>query len=634
VAGALESEIKRLWDADAWRREETERNTRRFGVWMSGLFPDGSVSPRARQREDLRINIVKSAVETIAARVGSNRPRPRVLTTDGDHSLKVQAKKLQRFLDGVYTASDVYEISPDVFRDGMLSGTGVFGFDVDVARKCVKARRVYPLELLVDPVDAVDGDPSMLTRIRFLDRDDLIEAWPDHEEAIVAARVFGPDESSTTRFAHLAAANPRVVRVGYGWRRASYTADGEQIAGRFVMAVGSAVLIDRPWPHDYFPFSRFHFTKPLRGWWGAPAATEIRPLEQEFNRLLQQAQAAMRVAGGPIVLTPKSAKVKTAKLTDQPGAVVEYEGNIPPSVVTVSNPVSPQILSQAWQLYAKAFEIVGTNQLNAAAVKPAGIESGRALEQLGEETSARFKQVSQHFEHVVAVDCSRQFIRAAAELDAALKERGEAEGYVLRSRQGKQMLKLKWADAALSPDDFFVDTFPVGLLPALPAGRIQAVEEYMRLGLIDSTIAAELLEFPDLDSVSNPVRADFHLLEKQIEQMLEDGEDVLPDPRQNLKRALTYGTFCLLKGLHDKVPEERLDLLRAFLAECEQLLAPPPPEPALDAGGAPPVAGPEGLPPDAGPMAGGGAPPSAPGGPPPPPGLPPDAGGLPPAPMN
>ena len=95
VAGALEAEIKRLWDADAWRREETERNTRRFGVWMSGLFPDGSVSPRARQREDLRINIVKSAVETIAARVGSNRPRPRVLTTEGDHTLKVQAKKLQ-----------------------------------------------------------------------------------------------------------------------------------------------------------------------------------------------------------------------------------------------------------------------------------------------------------------------------------------------------------------------------------------------------------------------------------------------------------------------------------------------------------------------------------------------------------
>ena len=582
AAAALEDQARALYEADAKRRLDTELNLGRWGVRLNGLHQDTSI--RIGDSQDaVRVNLVKAVCETLTAKVGSQRPRPFVLTDGADYTLKTQAKALQKFFDGAYEASEIYQIAPLVFRDAMLSGTGVIGFSADCGRKTITAKRVLPLEILVDPYEAVDGDPRTLLRLQFVDKDDLIELYPEAASEIEDAPSTAPD--GTAAQPNLFEVDPRVVRVTHGWRRASYDREGNAIPGRYVMSCNRKCLVSEPWEQDYFPFEFFHWSPPVRGFWGSSAVTEIRPLETETNHLLQQAQAAMRLCANPMLLAPVGANLKMAKMTNEPGIKVEYEGQIPPTIFT-PQPISPTVIEAAWSFYGKAFEIVGTNELGASGTKPPGIESGRALEQLGEEHQARFKHVSQAFEHVISTGCARQFVRLAKWLDSALKEKGDAAGYVLKSKAGKNMIKLAWSKVEMPPDSFFIATFPTSMLPVLPSGRIAEVERLQTMGVIDQSMTLELLDFPDIESVASPLRASFTLLEKQIEAMLERGQMQLPDERQNLQQCLTYGTAVLLSAIEDNAPEANIDRLRDYLAATEEMIEaslPPAPDPMVDA---------------------------------------------------
>jgi hypothetical protein len=573
AGNAVAITAKYLWDKDVDRRIELERNVRRFG-WrpLRGL---GQASTYQTDRDNVRLNITKAAIETITAKVGKNRPRPTVLTYGGNYALRTRAKKLQQFLDGSFYQSDAYSTMPPVFRDAMLCGTGFWHFYADAGRKKCCVERVFPAQMLVDPADAVNGDPSMLYRIHFLDRERLVEQYPELEDKLRSAVLVPINELPD--FLPLDPDSPvagRMIMVTEGWRRADVRPDGSAVPGRYVRGAAGITLCDEPWEHDFFPFERMHWSSPVTGYFGDSAAGEIRGIEKEVNRLLQNVQKAMDLCGKPIMMIPIGSKVNKAKATNETALIMEYDGPTAPSIQTFQ-PVHPQVLQQAWTLYAKAFEILGTNELQSAAVKPPGIESGRALEQLSEEHQVRFATVIQAFEDVVARGFSRQFLRMARELDAELKERGEA-GYELRAVANKTALKIKWADACMSPDDFFVQCWPTSVLPHTPSGRTAEVERWQQNGWASPDESKKLLDFPDLDAASSILTADQDLLDQQLEDMLDNGKDIMPDKRQDLEKALTWGTFTYERAKTDGADMAALDRVNNFLLAVEAMIPPPP----------------------------------------------------------
>lgn len=603
-----------LWTQDEPRRTEIEKNLRRFGGrQLRGLFQGRNPAP---DLDNARLNITKSVTETLTAKVGSIRPRPKVLTNGADHSLRIRAKKLQRFLDGIYRATNVYRMTPIVFRDALLCGTGVTAFYPHLGKRTVGIERVFPPEILVDQMEAVNGTPQNYFRVKFLDKDVLAAMCPkkskDIEDLAPASYEDLPEyvqETETTL------RSCRMVKVYEAIHLAVYTDDGEKIPGKRVIAAGKTVLVEADWDYDYPPYEFFHWSEPVRGFWGDSAVGEIRGLEKEVNRLLQKVQRAMRLVGQPWILNPNGGKVKPAKITNETALVINFDGPVPPTIQTFQ-PIHPQVLEQMWTLQSKAYAQLGTNELQASATKPPGIDSGRGLEQLSEEHLVRFKHVSKAFEDMIGSAYARQMVRCARDLDAALKARGDARGYEIRATANKTILKIKWSEAEISPDDFFLETWPTSVLPLTPSGRTEEVERWQQNGWIDAQRAQTLLEFPDLDSEMNLTTADSELLEWQLEQILDDGKDTYPEERQDLERALTRGTFALEHALQDGTPPANIDRLRNFLNACQELLQPPPPD--ISMGGNPM---PQGVPP--------GMPGAAP---PPMPMMPPPAGmpGMPP----
>ncbi len=578
-----------LWEADANRRAETSKSLRRFGgKQLRGLFQGRDPAP---DLDNARLNLTKAVTETLQAKIGTIRPRCKILVNGADYSLMQRAKKLQRFIDGSFRQLEVYRQLPLYFRDGCLSNAGVMYFYVDTAKRCIRMERVFPLELLVDHLEAVNGNPCNLFRIKFMDKDVLKGIFPDkareiedlapisYEDIPEFVDIQGDGDAQS-----IGLRQTRIVKVYEAWHLAYYKADGTKVDGLRAVASENCLLGSEPWCYDYFPFEFFYWSAPVRGFWGDSAVGEIRGLEREVNTLLQKIQRAMRLVGQPWIFNPNGAKVKPAKITNETALIIPYDGPQPQTVQTFQ-PIHPQIIEQLWTLQAKAYAQLGTNELQVSATKPPGIDSGRGLEQLSEEHLVRFKHVSQSLEQVVACGFSRQILRCAKELDAYLKDHGVKEGYVIHAQTGKSVLKLPWAECEISPDDFWIETWPTSALPITPAGRTQEVERWQANGWITPSRAQTLLEFPDLESEANITTADNDLLDWQLEQMLEEGKQVFPEPRQDLQNALTRGSYALLRGVVTGVPEENLGLLRDFLTAVEELM--PKPTPA-----APPVTSP------------------------------------------
>jgi hypothetical protein len=125
----------------------------------------------------------------------------------------------------------------------------------------------------------------------------------------------------------------------------------------------------------------------------------------------------------------------------------------------------------------------------------------------------------------------------------------------------------------------------------------------------------DIVDFPDTEAYAKRRNAPRRIIERNIAHMLKTGSFVSPEPFDNHQLALRLVNEAYHEARLDGVPEEKLELLRRYMADSEDLAMqaapPPPPEPpmALPPGGPmpPPPMGPsmppEGMPIPVPPMA-------------------------------
>ena len=573
--GNISGLVQHLINQDRYRLDRYERYFRLYGgnrllgirPWESPLTVTGYATMANRTIEDaLRLNVVKASIDTITSKVGKLRPRPTFVTDGGDYALQLRAKKLQQFMDGAYHQSDSHELGADIFRDAMVFGTGVlhpyreFGDDGE-PRLC--AERVPVWELLVDPADAIYGTPRCIYRTRWVSLDLARILWPRLANLGVPSDGVDAEASQAYRAGY--------VRVIEAWCK---SVPGKE-CGAYSIVVGGYEADFDEWEYDEFPFVMCHWSKPIQGFWGDSAIREVVGIQVEVNKLIQSVQDAMSKVGQPWVLRKEGAVLRPDKLDNIAASVITVEAATPMSdavQVVTFQPVHPQVLAHIENLYQKAFQILGSNQLAASATAPAGLESGRALEALSEEHSERFMTVSRHFEHVMGKLLARQFIRLAKELDEELKEAGKG-GFKLRAPgKGRQSVILKWADVAIDEDGYLIQVWPESVLPTTPAARSQHVQQLADAGWVDRDEARRLLNFPDLAAEDDLNSADIDNLHRQLADMLEEGKSVMPEPYQNLHRALVTAQQAVLRASADRAPEAHIDLVRDYISAVEALI--------------------------------------------------------------
>lgn len=532
----------------------------------------------------LSFNVIQSVIDTIQSKVTKDSPQVTFLTKLGDYHQQQRAKQLTQYLQGLFDSTGVYQKAPRVFLDGEVFGTGAFFFYEDTENETIKIERVLPDELVVDELEAMDGEPRQIHRRKFVTKSVLKEQFPESSDLIdsVSAKYF-PMPSQTIA---------DVVLVVESWHLRS----GKKAKdGKHAISIENATLFYEDYKEDDFPFEFFKWKEPLDGFYGLGLVHELQPLQMEISKTMRSIQLGIHYMSVPRILIEANSQVDVGHLSNTiDGQVISYVGTEPKYWVP-GQVMSGDTYQWVESLIQKAYKESGVSELSATSTKPKGEVSGEALRNLHDVESERFMVVSQNWENLF-VRMGQKLVKMAAKMykdgiDISVKTPGS-----------KWLKIVKWSDVSLDEDQYTMQAFPTSMLPNSVAGRIQTIQDLMQAGLISQDLGLSLLRFPDLDQAMSLEEANLDNACWKVSKIVEEGEMPEISPNQDLNILLRIASQTSVKiETEDSIPQANKVMLQTFIDQIKQILAPPPPPapalppgpgavPDIGAGAAPPLA--------------------------------------------
>lgn len=549
LAQAVQNVVQTIMQYDGRRQTQYQISARLYGntdlMGVNGLtYSRVSGNQQNSMRDRISYNVVQSAVDTITAKIAKSRPKPLFLTSGGDYKMQRRAKKLTKFIDGVFYDNDMSRLGPSAFRRSAVNGDGfvhVYGKDGKV---CFE--EVFNHEILVDWLDGLHGRPRQMHRLKNVDRAVAIDAFPEHRTALLSA-----DEVSTDLTAAYQNVSDQILLVE-SWHLPSGKDAND---GLHVITCDETVLFKEKWDKPRFPFARMRWCPRLTGYFSQGLAEQIQNIQLEVNKLLWVIQRSMHLAGTFKIFVENSSKIVKEHLSNDIGAIISYTGQQPTYLAPPIVP--PEIYNHLLTLKNAAYEQAGISQLSAASQKPAGLNSGKALREYNDIESERFMTIGHLYEdfHMDLADLSVMVAKDLYEDDKKL----------MVKVPGKRFIEsIAWKDVNLEDDSYILKAFPVSSLPTDPEGRLATVQEYMQAGLYGPRVAKRLLDFPDLEAVDDRQDAEEEYLEKILDKVVEEAEYTAPGPDDNLDLAQELVLEYIAQGKRDGLEEEKMELLRTF----------------------------------------------------------------------
>ncbi len=163
------------------------------------------------------------------------------------------------------------------------------------------------------------------------------------------------------------------------------------------------------------------------------------------------------------------------------------------------------------------------------------------------------------------------------------------------NKNGTKEIDLKKAD--LIEDEFIIQCFTQSSLPKDPAGRLAKITEMIQAGMISIQEGRRLLDYPDLEQVNKLANAAEERIYQVLDDIIEEGKYVPPDPFMDLQLAKTTTTQYINLYASAKLPEKKMQQLRDFFGQVLAIeKAAQPPMPAGAPGAPVPQASPQPLP--------------------------------------
>ncbi len=498
-------------------------------------------------------NVIKSMCDTVQAKIAKNRPRCTFLTSGGDFSQQRKGKLLEKFCDGQFYRTRIYEKAPEVFLDACVFGTGVL--KVHEHNSDIMVERVFPEEIMVGIEEAKYKNPRSMFQVKAVSRDVLTYTYPEYADQIRQSSNYETDEYDASSNVN------EMVQVVEAWHLPSVEGAPD---GRHVICLENLTLLDEKYEHNYFPFVFLRWSDRLLGFWGQGLAEQLMGIQLEINTLLQNIQQQMHLAK-PKVFLETGSQIADHQINNEEWGIIDYVGN--PPTFFVPKTVSGEVFSHLDRLFNRAYQIAGVSELAAMSKKPAGLESAVALREFSDIETERFMIVAQNYENMF-IEAARQMI----DLARKIAERGD--DYEVVSSGDKYIEQINWRDIDLREEQYVMKIYPTSLLPQTPAGKLQKVIELAQSGIIqDPGTILKLLDYPDIESVTQYMTADQDEIDMLIENMVNKGEYVQPEPYSNLSLSVKRVQQAYLRAKINRVPEERMALLRRYIEDCMALMA-------------------------------------------------------------
>lgn len=541
-----------------------------YGNTPTNSFGRGSAR-RFAPASRLSLNVCRNMVGAVTSKIAAkNKPKPTFLTEEGNYDQRVQAENLEKFVGGVFYESGLYAVASQCFRDMCVTGTGVLKAFEEGEKASVE--RVRQKELVVDDVEGADMKPRNMFQRKYVDRLVLKKLWGQGDAVREQLIQDCPRDAEDLEAGYQSTADQ--VLVTEGW----HLGEDDKTKGRHSIVIEGLDLLDEEWTGP-FPFAFLRWSEDTEGFWGVGLVEELRGIQAEINKLLQQIQKGHHLIGGHWAVLQGS--TLTTQINNDLGAIVKYTGQ-PPQYYSPAV-IATEVYNHLWQLYAKAFEIAGVSQMAATGMKPGGLDSGEAQRVYNDIQTERFLEVGQAYEEFI-VEAARQVIRCAKRIGGS---------YKVRAVDKSSISFIKWSEVDLDEDSYVIRVYPTSLLPTTPAGKLGWAQDMIKAGVIPAEDVLDIVDFPDTEAYAKRKNAPRRIIERNIQHMLKTGEPVSPEPMDNHELALKLVNEAYADARLDGVHEPKLQLLRDYLAVTKSYITPPaPPAPA----GGPLMGGPPPLP--------------------------------------
>jgi len=507
----------------------------------------------------LAFNVLASCVDTASSKIAGNKPRPVYMAGKGAWELGQRAQALTKFMEGQfhsvgYGSGDersLYGIGRRVFVDGAALGIGGMKFYGDYEKGKVCAEKIHMHEIVVDEFEAMYGPPKSLHHHVRLPKEVVKGMFKDHKKAIEMATPCQMAE------------DVRAESVEYIDLIESWHLDNGYGDGKHTICIENKTLVEEEYTKDYFPILFWRWKPKLAGWAGIGLGEELYGIQFEINKLLYTTQVAQHLAAVPQVWLDYLSASIPQHLNNQIGAARYYKGR--PPIFMVPQAMSAEVYNHMENLYRKAFEITGISLMSATSRKPSGLDSGVALREYKDIQTERFRLTEQRYEEL--------FMDAAGIIEDICEDMHQDGVTVMAEvKHGQYLERLNWKDVRIPKDKRVVRPHPSNILPSTPAGKLQTVQELVQAGFFDKDEALDLLDYPDLKKVKRLKTAGRNILMKVIEEMLDTGKYISPEPFMDLEKARPLAQSYYLEAKINNAPEDRLELLRRFMVDVEGLL--------------------------------------------------------------
>lgn len=513
-------------------------------------------------------NLVQACTDTLVSRISASRPRPTFLTDGGNYKERLMAKKLNNFIQGEFYHTEAYELGPLILRDACVEGVGIVHV-YETPDNRVGAERVLLTELLVDPNEAMYGKPRRLYRLKLIDREVLLAAFPEKRALVMAATKStpdnGPDASKSVS---------DLVMVVESW---SLPSGKNTKDGRHMIAISSGALIDEEYEKNRFPFAMLHYSPRLLGYWSQGLAEQLMGTQIELNSILYTISRAIKLFGVPRVLQEEGAKINSAAHNNDIGVIVKYRGTKPEYVVAPCN--APELYAERDKLIQYGFQQCGVSSMQATSQKPQGLDSGEAIRSYDDISNDRFNSLAKRYDNFF-IDLA--YLQIDKAIDIA--KRDGKYSTVYPAKDGTRNIDLP--KAAMVEDAFIIQCFSQSSLPKDPAGRLAKITEMIQSGMISIQEGRRLLDYPDLEQIERLANAPEERIFQILDEIVEDGKYTPPEPTMDLALGKKFALQYLNLYGQCKLEEEKQEKLRNFYTQCITIetAGQPPPVPAAAPG--------------------------------------------------
>ncbi len=502
-------------------------------------------------------NVVQSSIDTIAAKITKDNPKPVFLTTGAkDYFTKVKAEKQTQFIQGIFDNAKVYDkANNSVFRDGAIYGLGALLFRLCDETNLPECDWVFIDDIKIDRIDAMKKTPRSIHLCYVIQKELLETRYPDK------AVELGNLVSARPEWFRSKETVVEVMIVTESWHLPN-----RDVPGRHVMCVEDVVLVDEEYKSDIFPVAFFSYYDAPAGMYGRGVAATLYDHQIEINKLLLTIQQCQELMAAPLILVPNTAQIAPDVLmSNNIARMVPYNASGPGQVQFIT-PTACDSAIYEWLKWwiASSYQEIGVSLTSVSGQKQAGINSAIAIRTMVDVESARYINVEKNWEKFF-MDCAKICIALVEE--AYKKDPNLKINYL--DKKSRILKEIFYKDIKTDdlPYSIVIDT--ISSFPDTFAGRVQTATDFISNGWFNKETGLELIGMnnPDLYEEVKLQTSSLRLCEKRLSQMVEDGQYNHPEPYMDLQLAQRVSEMFYNQLIIDDCPEDRLQLVRQWIEE-------------------------------------------------------------------